>query len=280
MAIVHTLLHGNSLDSNEGGIAFCAVLLVESVDATGRAYRIVVDPGAAGRRTALRAALVAVGLHGKDIDAVVLTHAHWDHFENLDEFPQAAIWAHSDELAYVCAPHRDDFATPRWTNAVLDAYDVQAVDDGTELATDVTILGSPGHSAGTIAVSVTTPDGVAVIAGDAIQNVTAAQRRQNPLVFWDDAQASNSIERIVEVADVIYPGHDRAFRLSSSGAVEYTEQYTLRLTGPARDLALTTTRADEAPTRGIFEPRPRKSLAMKSPTNRGLQPKNRDGSPR
>ena len=256
MALVRTLLHGNSLDSNEGGIAFCAVLLVESVDAAGRPYRIVVDPGASGRKKALRAALSAVELRGEDIDLVVLTHAHWDHMQNLDEFPHARIAIHPDELAYIRAPHSGDFATAGWTSAVLDTYDVQRVQDGTVLAADVAIIGSAGHSAGSIAVSAATPDGVAIIAGDAIQNAVAAQERQNPLVFWDTAQATASIGRLVEAGDVIYPGHDRSFRLSPSGAIEYTEHYTLGLTGPSRDLALATLVADDAPARGRYELRP------------------------
>jgi N-acyl homoserine lactone hydrolase len=249
MAKVTTLLYGNSLDTNQGGIAFCAVTLIESTGADGVVHRLVVDPGGSGRKRALRDAVAAHGLSRDDIDGVVLTHAHWDHMQNVDEFPRATIYAHADELAYLAAPHRDDFATAGWTRAALDSYDVRAVGDGQEVAAGVSVLCAPGHSPGSIAVTVQMPAGIAVIAGDAIQNPAVALHRRNPLVFFDDALARRSIDRIVDVADVLYPGHDRAFRLTGSGgsdAVDYVEDYGLRITGPSTDLALTTIEADDS----------------------------------
>jgi N-acyl homoserine lactone hydrolase len=255
MATVSTLLHGNSLDTTEGGIAFCAVTLIETTDGSGKPYRLIVDPGSSGRRSALATALRRRDLTANDVDAVVLTHAHWDHMENLDEFPRATIWAHPDEIAYVAAPHSHDTATPRWTHAVLAAYNVRPAGVGDELADGVVVLDGRGHSAGTIAVSVTTDSGVAVIAGDVIQNAVADQRRLNPLVFWNAEQAAMSITRILDAADVIYPGHDRAFRHSTSGAIEYVENYTLTLTGPSRDLASLKIETDDGFDPLVFEPR-------------------------
>jgi N-acyl homoserine lactone hydrolase len=254
VAAVSTLLHGNSLGTSEGGIAFCAVTLVETTDGNGDPYRIVVDPGSSGRRTALRAALGRRGLDRRDVHAVLLTHAHWDHMENLDEFPQATVFAHADELAYVAAPHDDDMATTGWTKAVLDAYDVRPIGIGDEVGRDVVVLDGRGHSAGTVAVSVTTDDGVAVITGDAIQDAVVAQHGRNALVFWDEEQAARSIARILAAADIVYPGHDRAFRRSASGAFEYVEDYRLTLTAPGRELELLDTRVDDRFAPLVLEP--------------------------
>jgi N-acyl homoserine lactone hydrolase len=233
---VHTLLQGSSLNTSQGGIAFCAVNLIEGQDSSGRTQRVVVDTGSAGRVRALAGALEQRGLSGADIDAVVLTHAHWDHVQNLDLFSRAVFYLHPAELAYVADPHPRDHATPRWTRAMLGGYDIRPVVGGAELISGVGVLEVPGHSAGTIAVTVATAEGTAVITGDAVQTGWAARHRRNPLVFWNADLADEAIRRIVEVAEVIYPGHDRAFRLGREGAVAYLQEFALTVTGPGAEL--------------------------------------------
>lgn len=228
---VGSLLQGSLLDTDQGGVAFCGVTLIEGVDSSGRPRRVVVDPGSSGRRDAVVGALHRRGLTGSDIDAVVLTHAHWDHMQNLDPFDRAVILVHPAELNYIRDPHPADTATPRWTKAVLDCYDVREVVDGAELMAGVRVVEAPGHSAGTIAVAAETADGVAVVTGDAVQTADVAVTGRNALVFWDEEQANRSVRRLVEVADVLYPGHDRSFRLSAAGAVSYQEDFRLAITG-------------------------------------------------
>ena len=241
---IDILLTGNLLDTSQGAIAFCSVNLIEGQDATGRSRRVLVDTGSAGRAGALARALEQRGLTGADIDAVVLTHAHWDHMQNLDLFPRAVFCLHPGELSYLADPHPRDQATPRWTRAVLRQYPIREVTEGTELMTGVTILAVPGHSAGTVAVAVTTADGTAVVTGDAIQNGQVARYRRNALVFWDTVAADRSVGRIVDLADVIYPGHDRAFRLDAAGNPEYRQEFELTVTGSGAELDGLTLRAD------------------------------------
>ncbi len=235
MPRVETLLQGSDLDTNQGGVAFCAVTLVEGADADGRLRRIVVDTGSSGRLDALTAALARRGLTGSDIDTVVFTHAHWDHVQLLDPFDRAVFRVHPAELDYIRHPHPGDTATPRWTRAVLDRYDVRAVEGDAELIPGVRVVEAPGHSAGTIALAVDTDAGVAVVTGDAVQSATVAVHRRNGLVFWDEEQANRSVSRLVDLADVLHPGHDLPFRLSPSGAVEYVEDFDLTVTGLAAD---------------------------------------------
>lgn len=237
MPRIQTLLQGSSLNTSQGGIAFCAVNLIEGPDASGGLRRVVVDTGSAGRVQALAQELSRRGLTGSDIDAVVLTHAHWDHMQNLDLFSRAAFFLHPAELDYIADPHPHDHATPRWTRAVLDRYDIRTVVEGSELMSGVEVLAVPGHSAGTIALKVSTADGTAVITGDSVQSGLVAQRRRNPLVFWDVEQADRAIGRVIGLAEVIYPGHDRAFRMSTAGALEYLQEFELTVTGPTGELA-------------------------------------------
>jgi N-acyl homoserine lactone hydrolase len=234
--LIRTLLQGNLLDTSQGAVVFCSVNLIEGEDTAGRPRRVLVDTGSAGRVGALAHALGQHGLTGADIDAVVLTHAHWDHMQNLDLFSRAVFLIHPDELSYLTDPHPRDYATPRWTRAVLGEYPVGEVAEGAELMPGVTILAVPGHSAGTVAVAVSTPDGTAVITGDAIQNGQVARHRRNALVFWDTAAAARSVGRIVDLADIIYPGHDRAFRLGAAGRPEYLQDFELTVTGPGAEV--------------------------------------------
>jgi N-acyl homoserine lactone hydrolase len=232
-----TLLQGYRIGSDQGDIAFCGINMIEGPDESGSLTRIVVDTGHAGRRPALERELRRRGLSGADIDMVVCTHAHWDHIENLDVFDRAQIVLHHRELRYATRPHRNDIACPRWVNGLFATYHdrVREVEEGTQLIAGVEIVDAPGHSAGTIAVRVATDDGIAVVTGDSIQNSTVAVQRRNALVFWNDELASKTIDKLVSIADVIYPGHDQAFRIDADGNVEYVQKFQLTLTQTAPD---------------------------------------------
>jgi len=230
---VEIVLDGYRLGSDQGSVAFCAITLVEGLDDHGELKRILVDTGHTGRRSALDAALGQRGLTRDSIDTVVCTHAHWDHIENVDIFPRAEIALHPDERRYVRRPHRNDVACPEWIDDMLARYEdrIRTVTEGTVLLPGVEIVSAPGHSAGTIAVAVATRDGIAVIAGDSIQNATVAREGRNALVFWNNEQATKSISKLLAIGDIIYPGHDLPFRLHADGRAEYLHDMELTLTG-------------------------------------------------
>jgi glyoxylase-like metal-dependent hydrolase (beta-lactamase superfamily II) len=232
MVELTTLLQGYRLGTDQGDIAFCGVNLIEGPDESGALRRIVVDTGHTGRRTALEAVLRQRGLSPDDIDTVVCTHAHWDHVENLNIFSRARIVIHETELRYITQPHRNDFGCPEWIHGIFGLYKdrVTEVDEGTVLIPGVEVINAPGHSAGTIAISARTDEGTAVITGDSIQNSLVAVHRKNALVFWNDEQATRTIDKLLAVGDVIYPGHDQAFRILPGNQVEYVQPLRLALT--------------------------------------------------
>jgi len=196
---VEIVLEGHRISSDQGSIAFCSVILVEGLDDQGKLRRILVDTGHTGRRPALDAALGQRGLTRDSIDVVVCTHAHWDHIENLDMFERAEVVMHADERRYVRRPHRNDYACPQWIDAVVARYEdrVRLVAEGDRLLPGVEIVAAPGHSAGTIAVAVAGGDGIAVIAGDSIQNALVARERRNALVFWNEELAARTVGKLL-----------------------------------------------------------------------------------
>jgi glyoxylase-like metal-dependent hydrolase (beta-lactamase superfamily II) len=237
VATLNTLLQGHRIGTDQGDIAFCGVNLIEGADESGALTRILVDTGHTGRRLALDRELRKRGLSANDIDIVVCTHAHWDHIENLNIFERASIVLHQRERRYLSQPHRNDYACPNWVHSLFETYQdrIREVEEGVRLIPDVEIVDAPGHSAGTIAVSVATDDGKAVATGDSIQNSTVAVHRQNALVFWSNELASRTIDKLVNIADVIYPGHDQAFCVDASNNVEYVQDPQLTLTQTAPD---------------------------------------------
>jgi N-acyl homoserine lactone hydrolase len=234
---VETILDGYRLGSDQGAIAFCSVTLVQGIDEQGSLKRILVDTGHTGRRPALDAALRQRGLTRDSIDLLVCTHAHWDHIENLDMFPGAEVVLHPDERRYVRHPHRNDSGCPEWIDAVVSRYEdrIRVAEEGTRLLPGVEVVAAPGHSAGTIALAVATTDGIAVIAGDSIQNTTVARERRNALVFWNERQANESVGKLLAIGDIIYPGHDLPFRMNPDGSAEYLHDFELTITGVGPD---------------------------------------------
>ena len=230
MATVDVLLHGWNFRADTGIIGFCSVLLI-----TGQ-KRTLVDVGHVGRRTALEEALTQRGLTPEDIDVSVMTHAHWDHNQNFDLFYNAPVLIHRLEHKYAHKPHRNDWATPQWTGVMVDHHPlVQEVEEGYEIEPGMRLIHTPGHSPGSVAVMVETDSGLCAITGDVLHYAGVAITKQNPLVFWNETEARKSIERVLETADNIYPGHDRPFRLVR-GEIEYLTDADIIIGGLSPDM--------------------------------------------
>jgi glyoxylase-like metal-dependent hydrolase (beta-lactamase superfamily II) len=233
---VEVLLQGYSLDTNAGLAGFCMVTLVEGLDSNGEPKRILFDPAHVGRRILLWDALAKRGLGPKAIDGVVLSHSHWDHIQNIDVFDHAPIMIHPYERAYSLKPHRNDWATPAWTGTILERQKLVEVCEGDQILHGVRVVEMPGHTPGGIGLSVESEAGLLVIAGDALHHARVALLGENPLVFWDREAARNTISRVVKMADVIYPGHDRVFRVTKDNSIEYLEDFQMTISNVSDSL--------------------------------------------
>ncbi len=226
MPRITPLMHGVGPSSPVGVIAFSSILLVEGEQ------RVVFDSAHVGRRTYLWAQLEARGLTPRDIDVHVVSHAHWDHVQNIDVFDHAPLLMHRDEIRYAHRPHRNDWATPQWTGAILDTIPgLTEVGEGYEVMPGCRVIELPGHSAGSIGLEVETPDGLCMLVGDALHNAGVALAGRSPLVFWNEEQANASIKRVVDSGSLIYPGHDLPFRVRD-GEIEYQGETEVLVSGP------------------------------------------------
>ena len=87
------------------------------------------------------------------------------------------------------------------------------VDEGYEIEPGVRVIHTPGHSPGSICLAVETEAGRCILTADVVLNAMQATTRKHPIVFWNERQADKSIARVLDEADVVYPGHDQPFRL-------------------------------------------------------------------
>ena len=151
----------------------------------------MVDTGARSRMTELADSLAKADISPDDVDAVVNTHLHMDHCGCNDMFVNARLFAHRLE--------EPPLGTVK-------------VGEGSVLAEGVTVIETPGHTAGSISVFVRS-DVHHLICGDALPTRSNYESMVPPAVHVDRRLAVSSMERVIETADVVVPGHDAPFKV-------------------------------------------------------------------
>ena len=215
MPEIKHLVTGFHVNTDQGALALCTIVLIQGEK------NYLVDVGFKGRADLLKTSLEGLGLGVGDIDAIILTHSHWDHSQNTDVFPDAQIMIHPKELEYAEAPKKGDYATPRYFINTLQGRDVKEIVEGQEIEPGITVLDTPGHTRGHVSVMVDTSCGKIAVAGDALPMATSVFTKEPMIAFWDKKEAADSINKLIDSTKVFYPGHDRAFEIKPGDVIEY-----------------------------------------------------------
>lgn len=163
----------------------------------------------------LEAQLAPYGLETGDIGYVLHTHLHHDHTGLDARLPNATLLVQRAELQYAAAPQ---FPIPFFDRVDIAAivgqlWDrVELLDGESELFPGVRTVHTGGHTPGHQMVYVDTPDGLAIITGDAAYVKALNVDLQVPSGYWVDLpDVMAGLRRIAaDSQGVILPMHDRA----------------------------------------------------------------------
>ena len=184
---------------------FATATLVRSGDVA-----LLVDPGWPAE--VLRAALFyRAGLEPQAVTHVFLTHLDAAHCGGIGLFEKAKWWAYEEELK---------FADVEWPPEAPGRRMLARLDPAPEkFAPGVDLYPTFGHTAGHASLLVYTAAQSTIIAGDAILTRDHFERGDLGEAPWDLEKAKTSFRDIVEIADVIIPGHDNIFACRMAGGL-------------------------------------------------------------
>jgi glyoxylase-like metal-dependent hydrolase (beta-lactamase superfamily II) len=160
-----------------------------------------------------------LGIDGKQVEQVVITHLHYDHIGNLGLFPNACFAVAQRELDFWSGPiaKRSQFAShadPSGVEHLLRAGvegRLRLVDHELEVAPGVTVECVGGHSPGQLIVTVATADGRVLLASDAVHYYEELALDRPFAVIADLAASYRAFDIINEAragGAVFVPAHD------------------------------------------------------------------------
>jgi glyoxylase-like metal-dependent hydrolase (beta-lactamase superfamily II) len=168
-------------------------------------------------------ALEKVGVKAQDVTHLILTHAHFDHIGYVDAFPNAKIFVHRKELAWV-------MALPKWAvgygSFCLDKLykarnQIVPIDiDMYEIIPGIEIVYAGGHSAGSLAVIVSTKKGRACLCGDNCFLYKTIEEKL-PIGLTNNLYESIAfLEKLPSLGEILIPGHDpKVYELFPNGLI-------------------------------------------------------------
>jgi N-acyl homoserine lactone hydrolase len=175
------LLKPGRLERDEDGNILDARSSVTLIFAQSK--KIVVDTGTEDEADLITRRLAELGLSPEEVDMVINTHDHPDHCGNNGLFTRARFLSGKGE---------------------------GRLKEGDVVAPGVWIMETPGHTLDSISVVCESARRI-VIAGDALPLMGNYLKCVPPRLHVDRDLAMKSMARIVEVADLVVPGHDSPF---------------------------------------------------------------------
>lgn len=188
MAQVKQLIKGFLKTDKKTWISACSsITLIQTLDKDNRPLNIIVDTGGKEYEKRIKKELRKHGLTRRKVDIVINTHSHPDHTWNNAFFKNAKFIKHNGILT-------DKF------------YFLQPP---IQVAKDVEVIKTPGHTDDSCSVIVHTEEGVYAIVGDLI-----ATNREKVAPFEKDKKQIEKYRRKVKtMADFIIPGHGEIYKV-------------------------------------------------------------------
>lgn len=212
---------------------------------------VMIDAGFPGQRDDVLASVRGLGFGVDDIRAILLTHAHVDHFGTAIWFASehgTPVYCHADEVGHSKREYLEQVSPlavamhawqPRWLRWSLEITKKGGmVRDGipttraytTDVAADLPCqpmaIPSPGHTGGHCSYLV---NGV-LISGDALVTGHPVSKRQGPQLLpsvfnHDEARAERSVAALALLeTEILAPGHGPVWR----GPIEEAAATALR----------------------------------------------------
>lgn len=180
-------------------------------------------------------AVADAGVKPGDVTDVVITHAHWDHADGADLFPNARVWIQKDEYEYYTGAAWQ----PDGQHGGIDPDDVQMlvklntsgrltlVNGEQMILPGIRVYTGGKHTWQSQYVSISTAVGVVVIASDNVYLYENLEKHA-PVAQTLDATANLAAQdRMKTIAKIIVPGHDPAvmkrYRRTSPRSVRIDE---------------------------------------------------------
>jgi glyoxylase-like metal-dependent hydrolase (beta-lactamase superfamily II) len=160
-----------------------------------------------------------IGVAPEDVKNVILTHLHYDHAGNLDQFANARFVLHSAELPFAAGWYAKE---PAFAFAYNKAHIMQAVElvydrrvdfvDGDRvMAPGLELFHIPGHSPGHLSLRVHTARGKVLLAVDAAHFTDNLVERRPYPIYLDLHQTLSGYDRLRTLCpetDLLIGGHD------------------------------------------------------------------------
>jgi glyoxylase-like metal-dependent hydrolase (beta-lactamase superfamily II) len=156
-------------------------------------------------------ALEKEGIKPEHVTKLILTHAHIDHVGYVDAFPNAEIYMHRKELAWV-------MALPPWAVgygefAPRKIYKVRKqlrpIDgDHMQILPGIEVMYVGGHSPGSLAVLVDTKDGRVCLCIDNCFLFRNISEKIPIELGYNIFECMAFLEKLPSLADIHVPGHD------------------------------------------------------------------------
>lgn len=216
----------------------------------------LVDCGSFNDRELIINTLFKNGVSPSKVELLILTHLHYDHCENIDLFPKAAIVVNQKEIEFLeklliadCENEikellfksYNDMQTYYLRNISkhilnnrkdyesLLKYDKKRLikvedPENKDFGNLIKIIDTPGHSVGHISVEIKTQKPT-IIAGDAVISLDSwrKRKRQKPHICWSMEQYQASLEKIESYDATVIPGHGLPFDLIKLNSVSFNQ---------------------------------------------------------